>query len=143
MLHDSNFQGGSEELINWTIFAEARGLLGEHFVRILGYFREDGMKSVAAIEEAMRNSDSAGLVVPSHTLKSEAAQFGADQLCAVAETIEVAARQYVEMRQDPSDLVAEAASLRPLFEKSLAALEAEASPLMQRRPASFGSGLSA
>ena len=43
-----------EHLVDWTAFAQARSELGAGFVRILGYFREDGVKSVAAIEEAMR-----------------------------------------------------------------------------------------
>ena len=40
--------------IDWEDFARAREELGAEFVRILGYFREDGTKSVVAIEEAMR-----------------------------------------------------------------------------------------
>ena len=44
-------------LIDWNAFAETRNLLGAGFVRILGYFLEDGTKSVAAIEEAMRLKD--------------------------------------------------------------------------------------
>ena len=39
-----------DDIINWTTFAETRAVLGESFVRVLGYFREDGTKSVAAIE---------------------------------------------------------------------------------------------
>lgn len=128
----------AEELINWETFAQTRVLLGAGFVRILGYFREDGMKSVAALEEAMRLNDSAKLVLPTHTLKGESWQFGAERLATLCEEIEVSARHYVEIRQDPSDLVEKAAQLRPMFEATLAALEKEASPLMERRPAEFG-----
>lgn len=121
-------------LIDWNAFAETRNLLGAGFVRILGYFLEDGTKSVAAIEEAMRLKDSAKLVMPAHTLKGEAWQFGANRLALLAEEIEVAARHYVEIQIDPSELVEKVVHLRPLFEATVSALEAETNPLVERRP---------
>ncbi len=121
-------------LIDWNAFGETRSLLGAGFVRILGYFLEDGTKSVAAIEEAMRLKDSAKLVMPAHTLKGEAWQFGANRLALLAEEIEVAARHYVEIQIDPSELVEKVVHLRPLFEATVLALEAETSPLVERRP---------
>jgi HPt (histidine-containing phosphotransfer) domain-containing protein len=121
-------------LIDWNAFAETRNLLGAGFVRILGYFLEDGTKSVAAIEEAMRLKDSAKLVMPAHTLKGEAWQFGANRLALLAEEIEVAARHYVEIQIDPSELVEKVVHLRPLFEATVSTLEAETSPLVERRP---------
>jgi HPt (histidine-containing phosphotransfer) domain-containing protein len=128
----------ADETINWDIFTETRSVLGESFVRVLGYFREDGTKSVAAIEAAMRERNSAKLVLPAHTLKGEGYQFGAEKLAALAEEIEVTARHYVEIQQDPAELVEKVVQLRPLFERTMAALEAEASPLVERR-AAFGS----
>ena len=68
-----------EILVDWNEFRATRTQLGAAFVRILGYFREDGIKSVAAIEEAMRARSAGGLVMPAHTLKSEARQFGAER----------------------------------------------------------------
>lgn len=127
----------TEDVINWTAFAETRGALGEAFVRILGYFREDGTKSVAEIENAMRDRSSAGLILPAHTLKGEGYQFGAEKLAELAEEIEVAARHYVEIQQDPSELLEKVVQLRPLFELTLDALEREVSPLVERRE-SFG-----
>jgi HPt (histidine-containing phosphotransfer) domain-containing protein len=121
-------------LIDWKAFGETRNLLGAGFVRILGYFLEDGTKSVAAIEEAMRLKDSTKLVMPAHTLKGEAWQFGANRLALLAEEIEVAARHYVEIQIDPSELVEKVVHLRPLFEATVSALEAETSPLVERRP---------
>ena len=121
-------------LIDWKAFGETRSLLGAGFVRILGYFLEDGTKSVAAIEEAMRLKDSTKLVMPAHTLKGEAWQFGANRLALLAEEIEVAARHYVEIQIDPSELVEKVVRLRPLFEATVSALEAETSPLVERRP---------
>ena len=127
----------ADDYINWQAFAETRALLGGGFVRIMGYFREDGMKSVAAIEDAIRQNDSSKLILPAHTLKGESWQFGAERLAELCEEIEVSARHYVEIRQDPADLVEKVAELRPIFEATLGALEKEVSPLIERRPQSF------
>ncbi len=128
-----------EPLVDWDIYKAVREELGGAFVRILGYFREDGIKSVAAIEEAMRQGNAVSLVVPAHTLKGEARQFGAERLASLAEAIEHFARHCVELRQSPGEYVAQAAALRPLFEETLAALERDVNPLMQRKqPAGFG-----
>ncbi|MES1115673.1 Hpt domain-containing protein, partial [Limosilactobacillus fermentum] len=78
-------------LIDWNVFTRARAELGAGFVRILGYFREDGVKSVAAIETAMRARNAAAMVIPAHTLKGEARQFGAEPLAILAERIEAIA----------------------------------------------------
>ena len=42
------------EVIDWEAFQVARSELGADFIRILGYFREDGAKSVDALEVAVR-----------------------------------------------------------------------------------------
>lgn len=120
-------------LINWTAFTQARAALNGDFVRILGYFREDGIKSVDAIEMAMREKSSAKLVLPAHTLKSEAYQFGAEQLGMLAERIEMTARHCVETLQEPDELLEDIVGLRDVFRHSLAALEKEANPLVERR----------
>ena len=82
---------GSEgaALVDWAAFSQARTELGASFVRILGYFREDGVKSVAAIEQAMRSQNATAMVIPAHTLKGESRQFGAEPLSELAETIEM------------------------------------------------------
>ncbi|MGQ3101222.1 MAG: Hpt domain-containing protein [Sphingopyxis solisilvae] len=125
-------------LVDWEEFRATRTQLGAAFVRILGYFREDGTKSVAAIEEAMRASDARGMVMPAHTLKSEARQFGGEKLGAVAEDIEMFARHCVESQISPEEYLPRVVELRKLFEETLSALEREANPLVQRRPAGFG-----
>lgn len=128
---------GSDPLVNWTCFAQARAELGTSFVRILGYFREDGVKSVSQIEEAMRGHNAAAMVIPAHTLKGEARQFGADMLGDMAEEIETIARLCVERHDTPTDALEHVVKLRPLFENTLQMLEREANPLVERRPA-FG-----
>ena len=124
-------------LIDWTMFAKSRAELGAGFVRILGYFREDGVKSVAAIEVAMRAQNAAGMVIPAHTLKGEARQFGAEPLGAMAERIETIARDCVENRDTPDAALADIVALRALFDQTLSMLERESNPLVERRPA-FG-----
>jgi histidine phosphotransfer protein HptB len=126
-----------DNLVDWTTFTRARSELGAGFVRILGYFREDGVKSVAAIETAMRAHNAAAMVIPAHTLKGEARQFGAEPLGELAEKIEAIARDCVETRDTPDQALAHVVALGPLFEKTLSMLERESNPLVERRPA-FG-----
>jgi HPt (histidine-containing phosphotransfer) domain-containing protein len=128
----------SGPLVNWDAFSQARAELGGNFVRILGYFREDGFKSVDQVEAAMRAHNSAALVLPAHTLKGESRQFGADPLGDLAEQIENIARLCVERQDTPESALAHVVRLRPLFEATLTLLEREANPLVERRPAAFG-----
>lgn len=129
---------GSGTLVNWAAFSQARAELGANFVRILGYFREDGVKSVAQIEDAMRAHNAAALVLPAHTLKGESRQFGADPLAELAEMIETIARDCVESHDTPEKALEHVVRLGPLFESTLQLLEREANPLVQRKPAAFG-----
>ncbi len=129
-----------EMLVDWAAFGRCRAELGSGFVRILGYFREDGVKSVAAIEAAVRAGDPVAIVIPAHTLKGEARQFGAEPLADLAETIEVFARDCVERQDTPELAVEHVVKLRPLFRDTLALLEREANPLVGRRLATGGFG---
>src|SRR5947209_5992742 len=122
-------------LVDWDVFVRARAELGAGFARILSYFREDGEKAVEKIEAAMHARDTSGLVLPAHTMKSEARQFGADPLGALAEEIELVARRAIEGRFFPDELTPQVARLRPLYTKTMAALDAEANPLRQRHRA--------
>ncbi|WP_380787157.1 Hpt domain-containing protein [Sphingomonas sp. R86521] len=127
-------------LVDWPTFARARSELGAGFVRILGYFREDGVKSVATIEAAMRGGNAAAMVIPAHTLKGEARQFGAEPLADLAETIENIARDCVELQDTPELALEHIAQLRSVFGETLTLLEREANPLVARRPAAGGFG---
>lgn len=121
-----------DDLVDWTEFEAVREELGADFARILRYFHEDGVKSVEAVEQAMRQRISAALVMPAHTLKGEALQFGARPLSEIAEKIEMTARHLVEIQQTPEELVPDAAQLRPIFEATMASLEEATNPLVQR-----------
>ena len=124
----------SETLVDWAEFARMRTVLGADFIRILGYFREDGEKSVAKIEQAMHNRDTAGLVIPAHTMKSEARQFGAAPLGDLAEEIEHAGRRALESRLFPDQILPQVAQLRPLYLRTMALFEQETNPLVARGP---------
>jgi len=122
-------------LVDWVEFGRMRTELGADFVRILGYFREDGEKSVARIEQAMHRRDAAALVLPAHTMKTEARQFGAAPLGELAEEIEHAGRRALESRLFPDDVLPQVARLRPLYLETMGQLVAETNPLVARRRA--------
>ena len=126
------------ELVSWSEFTRTRGELGAAFLRILGYFREDGVKSISAVEDAFRARNAAALVSPAHTLKGEAAQFGAYRLSAMAEEVEMVARRCVETHESPDELIEVVVAMRPCFSETMALLDRDASPLAARRPATFG-----
>ena len=52
----------ADPVVDWSVFQQARAELGPGFVRILGYFEEDGEKSVAKIEDPAH--DGASLPLP-------------------------------------------------------------------------------
>ena len=127
----------SETIVDRNMFDRSRAELGSAFVRILGYFHEDGAKSVSAIEEAGRQRNSTALVIPAHTLKGEARQFGAIELAELAEEIEMGARRCVENHDTPDELLMPITKLRPLFDNTIAYFNSATNPLQERRK-SFG-----
>ncbi len=122
------------DIVDWAHFEKSRAELGPGFIRILSYFREDGVKSVAQIETAMRQQNTAALVLPAHTLKGEARQFGAEPLAEVAELIETTARFCVESRRFPDELIKDVVELRKLFEATVALFDQATNPLLSRGP---------
>jgi HPt (histidine-containing phosphotransfer) domain-containing protein len=128
---DSVDQAGVD-IVDWAHFEKARGELGPGFIRILSYFREDGMKSVSAIEQAMRQENTVGLVIPAHTIKGEARQFGAEPLAKVAELIENTARLCIETRRFPDELVRDVVELRRLFDRTIELFDEATNPLKSR-----------
>ena len=126
------------ELVNQADLAKSRSELGSAFLRILGYFREDGDKAISAIEQAIRERSAAALVTPAHTLKGESAQFGAHRLSSMAERIEMVARRCVETREGPDELIEIVVGLRPCFTETMSLLDRDSNPLVARRPTAFG-----
>jgi HPt (histidine-containing phosphotransfer) domain-containing protein len=129
----------SSDIVDWVHFEKSRAELGPGFIRILSYFREDGVKSVAQIEEAMREQNTVAMVIPAHTLKGEARQFGAEPLAQIAELIESTARHCMESRRFPDELVPEVVELRRLFNRTVDLFDRATNPLLTRTPqAGFG-----
>jgi HPt (histidine-containing phosphotransfer) domain-containing protein len=126
-------------IVDWALFEKNRAELGPGFIRILSYFREDGAKSVAEIEHAMREQNTIALVLPAHTIKGEARQIGAEPLAVAAELIESTARLCIETHRFPDELVPQVVDLRRLFNETVALFEKETNPLVTRSgPGGFG-----
>ncbi|MFL6752587.1 MAG: Hpt domain-containing protein [Sphingomicrobium sp.] len=122
------------DIVDWAHFEKSRSELGPAFIRILGYFREDGSKSVADIEQAMREENTIALVVPAHTIKGESRQLGAEPIARIAELIETTARLCVETHRFPDELVPEVVELRRLFEATVELFDKATNPLVTRTP---------
>ena len=128
------------DIVDWVHFEKSRGELGPGFIRILGYFREDGAKSVAQVEAAMREQNTVALVIPAHTLKGEARQFGAEPLAAKAELIEQVARSCIETHRFPDELIPDVVELRRLWNETIELFDKATNPLQSRRPQPGGFG---
>ena len=120
------------DIVDWVHFEKSRSELGPGFIRILGYFNEDGAKSVAQIEAAMREQNTVALVIPAHTLKGEARQFGAEPLAAKAELIEQVARRCIETHRFPDELVPDVVELRRLWNETSELFEKATNPRLTR-----------
>ena len=127
----------ASDIVDWVHFEKSRAELGPGFIRILSYYREDGAKSVAAIEQAMHSQDTVALVIPAHTLKGESRQFGAEPLAAIAEKIEQTARFCIETHRFPDELVPDVVELRRLWSQTIELFDKATNPL-QSRPGSPG-----
>ena len=130
----------SSDIVDWVHFEKSRAELGPGFIRILSYFREDGVKSVAQIEQAMREQNTVAMIIPAHTLKGEARQFGAEPLALVAELIEQTARLCVETHRFPDELVPEVVQLRKLFSETIDLFDKATNPLLTRARSNSGFG---
>ena len=129
----------ARDVVDWAHFEKSRPALGPAFIRILSYFKEDGVKSIAQIEQAMHEQNTTALVVPSHTLKGEARQLGAEPVAKLAELIESTARLCVETHRFPDELVPQVVELRKLFNETVEQFEKATNPLVQRTgPSGFG-----
>jgi len=129
----------ARNIVDWVHFEKSRTELGPAFIRILSYFKEDGTKSIAQIEEAMRDQNTAALVIPAHTLKGESRQLGAEPIAKIAELIESTARFCIESHRFPDELVPQVVELRKLFDETIELFDKATNPLISRTPASgFG-----
>jgi chemotaxis protein histidine kinase CheA len=130
----------ARDIVDWAYFEKSRTELGPGFIRILSYFKEDGTKSIAQIEQAMREQNTTALVIPAHTLKGEARQLGAEPLAKIAELIETTARFCIETHRFPDELVPQVVELRGLFDSTIELFDKATNPLVSRTPPSGGFG---
>ena len=131
----------ARNIVDWSYFEKSRTELGPGFIKILSYFKEDGVKSIGAIEDAMRQQNTIALVLPAHTIKGEARQLGAEPLAKIAELIESTARLCVETHRFPDELVPQVVELRRLVDETVEWFEKSTNPLVQRAaPPSGGFG---
>ena len=138
-LRSLGLTGEARDIVDWVHFEKSRTELGPGFIRILSYFKEDGVKSIAQIEEAMRAQNTTALVLPAHTLKGESRQLGAEPLAKVAELIETTARFCMESRRFPDELVPQVVELRKLFGETVELFDKATNPLVSRTgPGGFG-----
>jgi HPt (histidine-containing phosphotransfer) domain-containing protein len=138
-LEEQQVTDEARDIVDWTHFEKSRAELGPSFIRILSYFKEDGTKSIAQIELAMREQNTAALVIPAHTLKGESRQLGAEPVAKIAELIESTARFCVETHRFPDELVPEVVELRKLFNETVEQFDKATNPLMTRAaPGGFG-----
>ena len=128
----------ARDIVDWAHFEKSRSELGPGFIRILAYFKEDGVKSIAQIEQAMRDQNATALVIPAHTLKGESRQLGAEPLAKIAELIETTARLCIETHRFPDELVPEVVELRRMFSETIELFEKATNPLVQRAAAAPG-----
>ena len=130
----------ARDIVDWAYFEKSRTELGPGFIRILSYFKEDGTKSIAQIEAAMREQNTTALVIPAHTLKGESRQLGAEPLAKIAELIETTARFCIESHRFPDELVPQVVELRKLFDETVELFDKATNPLMSRAAPVTGFG---
>lgn len=130
----------ARNIVDWPYFEKSRTELGPGFIKILSYFKEDGVKSIGQIEDAMREQNTTALVIPAHTLKGEARQLGAEPVAKLAELIETTARLCIETHRFPDELVPQVVELRKLFDQTVELFEKATNPLVSRAPAPGGFG---
>ncbi len=122
-----------ETIVDWERFAQAKAHLGSNFLRVVGYFQQDGKQSIDAIENALRARNAVAMIAPADVLKNDALQLGAISVAELAEDVEFAARDCLEWHQAPDTLVEPIMQLREAFAGTLAQLEREVNPLSNRQ----------
>ena len=121
-------------LVDWAKFARMRTELGAISCASSAISARMARKRSRRIEEAMHRRDAAALVLPAHTMKAEARQFGAEPLGDLAEEIEQAGRRALESRLFPDEILPQVARLRPIYLRTMALFERETNPLVGAAP---------
>ena len=108
----------ARDIVDWAHFEKSRTELGPGFIRILSYFKEDGVKSIAQIEQAMHDAEHdrarsprahpEGRIAPARR-RTACEDRGADRVhCALLRRVP---------RRFPDDLVPEVVQLQGLVQR--------------------------
>lgn len=82
------------EYINIAAFEDLRAMTGTDFLgEMIDTFLDDAPQQIATIQTALRSGDVEAFRRAAHSLKSNAASFGADQLAELAYELELIGRQ--------------------------------------------------
>ena len=101
------------------VLNELREIMGDEYLGLVRLFLEDAPSHIERLRSAAAHNDIAGMVAPSHTLKSSSANLGALALSAVAKRIELGAR--TQLLPNPGFAVK---MLETEFQRTRAALQA-------------------
>ena len=116
--------------IDREAWAETRSLVGDRIDIISGYFLEDGERYIREIQAALQSGRALKeFVMPAHTLKSSARQFGLLGLADLARRIE-------EIGRTQSDMNSAAAAIQPLIAPLQQAFDEASAYLQSQRKAS-------
>ena len=101
------------------VISELREIMGDEYLGLIRLFLEDAPSHIDRLRAAATTNDVAGMVAPSHTLKSSSANLGALALSAIAKRIELGAR--TQLLPSPAFAVK---MLETEFQRAKAALQA-------------------
>jgi hypothetical protein len=132
-------------------FEKSRAELGPGFIRILSYFREDGAKSVAQIEQAMHEQNTVALVIPGAHAEGRIAPVRRRAAGRIAELIETPRASAVRRNPplSPTSWCPRWSSFAALFNETVELFDKATNPLLtarardQRRAGGFGRKVSA
>ena len=81
-------------VIDQTIFEELKQMSGEDFINeLIDTFLEDAPKMIAEIKSALNTKDADAFRRAAHSMKSNAATFGASQLAGLSKELEMLGKE--------------------------------------------------
>ena len=82
-------------VINQGTFDELKQMSGEDFINeLIDTFLEDAPNMIAEIKSALESNDADAFRRAAHSMKSNAATFGADQLAELAKELEMLGKEH-------------------------------------------------
>ena len=85
-----------QQIINHSIVAEAKELMGDRFPMMIKYFIEDTETYMLEINAGIANNNAEQALGPAHTIKSSAKQLGAERVSEIARQIEALCREIID-----------------------------------------------